>query len=125
MSDRRARAAATLARLGLDAEAIAAGRIVESEIRERLAGADGEALVAALGELPSPAVATGTYTLKFELSGFAPLVRSGIIVPVRQTITVDAQMKLAALQETVTVSSASPSVKSAKTIRRLLQLVVG
>ena len=58
MSERRARAAATLARLGLDAEAIAAGRVVESEIRGRLAGADGEALVAALGELPSPAVAT-------------------------------------------------------------------
>ena len=57
MSDRRARAAATLARLGLDAEAIAAGRVVESEIRERLAGEDGEALAAALGELPSPAVA--------------------------------------------------------------------
>ena len=57
MSDRRARAAATLARLGLDAEAIAAGRVIESEIRERVAGADGAALVAALGELPSPAVA--------------------------------------------------------------------
>ena len=57
-----------------------------------------------------PAVATGTYTLKFELSGFAPLVRAGIIVPVRETVTVDAQMKLAALQETVTVNSASPTV---------------
>jgi hypothetical protein len=57
-----------------------------------------------------PAVATGTYTLKFELGGFAPLVRAGIVVPVRQTITVDAQMKLATLQETVTVSSASPTV---------------
>ena len=57
-----------------------------------------------------PAVATGTYTLKFELGGFAPLVRSGIVVPVRQTITVDAQMKLATLQETVTVSGSSPTV---------------
>jgi hypothetical protein len=57
-----------------------------------------------------PAVATGTYTLKFELSGFAPLVRPGIDDPVRQTITVDAEMKIAALQETVTVNSASPTV---------------
>jgi hypothetical protein len=57
-----------------------------------------------------PAVATGTYSLKFELGGFAPLVRSGIVVPVRQTITVDAQMKLATLQETVTVTGASPTV---------------
>ena len=57
-----------------------------------------------------PAVNSGTYTLKFELAGFAPLVREGIVVPVRQTITVDADMKLASLQETVTVSGASPTV---------------
>src|SRR5262245_56007767 len=57
-----------------------------------------------------PAVATGTYTLKFELGGFAPLSREGIVVPVRQTITVDAQMKLASLQETITISGASPTV---------------
>src|SRR5262249_59317423 len=53
---------------------------------------------------------TGTYQLKFELTGFAPLLREGIIVPVRQTITVDAEMKLASLQETVTVSGQSPTV---------------
>src|SRR4029079_8719623 len=57
-----------------------------------------------------PAVATGTYTLKFELGGFAPLTRDGIVVPVRQTITVDAQMKLASLQEPITISGASPTV---------------
>ena len=57
MSDRAARAAATLARLGLDPDAVAAGHVVESEVRERLAGADGEALAAALGELPSLPVA--------------------------------------------------------------------
>ena len=37
-------------------------------------------------------------------------VREGIVVPVRQTITVDAAMKLASLQETVTVSGSSPTV---------------
>src|ERR1043166_2393761 len=57
-----------------------------------------------------PAVNNGTYTLKFELTGFAPLVREGIVVPVRQTITVDASMKLASLQETVTVSGQSPTI---------------
>src|SRR5262245_37552009 len=57
-----------------------------------------------------PAVNTGTYTLKFELAGFAPLVREGIVVPVRQTITVDVSMKIASLQETVTVSGSSPTV---------------
>ncbi|HEV3138995.1 MAG TPA: carboxypeptidase-like regulatory domain-containing protein, partial [Vicinamibacterales bacterium] len=57
-----------------------------------------------------PAVSTGTYQLKFELTGFSPLVRTGIIVPVRQTVTVDAEMKLASLQETVTVTGQSPTV---------------
>src|SRR5207247_6985136 len=37
-------------------------------------------------------------------------VRKRNVVPVRQTITVDAEMKLASLQETVTVSGASPTV---------------
>jgi hypothetical protein len=57
-----------------------------------------------------PAVNTGMYTLKFELAGFAPLAREGVVVPVRQTITVDASMKLASIQETVTVSGQSPTV---------------
>jgi hypothetical protein len=30
-----------------------------------------------------PAVNSGTYKLTFELAGFAPLVRDGIVVPVR------------------------------------------
>jgi hypothetical protein len=62
------------------------------------------------GQYRFPAVNSGTYNLKFELAGFAPLMREGIVVPVRQTITVDAQMKLASLQETVTVTGSSPTV---------------
>ena len=62
------------------------------------------------GRYRFPAVNSGTYTLKFELAGFAPMLREGIVVPVRQTITVDAAMKLASLQETVTVSGQSPTV---------------
>jgi len=62
------------------------------------------------GQYRFPAVNSGTYRLTFEIAGFAPLVRDGIVVPVRSTITVDAAMKLAQLQETVTVSGASPTV---------------
>jgi hypothetical protein len=57
-----------------------------------------------------PGVASGTYTLAFELAGFSKLTREGIVVPVRTTITVDAQMKLASIQETVTVTGESPVV---------------
>src|SRR6188474_2092646 len=50
-----------------------------------------------------PAVPSGTYTLTFELAGFVKLVRTGLDVPIRQTVTVDVQLKVAALQETITV----------------------
>jgi hypothetical protein len=62
------------------------------------------------GQYRFPAVNSGTYSLRFELTGFSPMVRQGIVVPVRQTITVDVPMKLASLQETVTVSGSSPTV---------------
>ena len=57
MSARRDEAAATLARLGLDPEGVQAGRVAADAVVPLLAGADGAALAAALGELPSPAVA--------------------------------------------------------------------
>src|SRR5262245_45266485 len=68
------------------------------------------ATTSSTGQYRFPAVNSGTYTLKFELGGFAPLVREGIVVPVRQTITVDGTMKLASLQETVVVTGSSPTV---------------
>ncbi len=64
----------------------------------------------ASGQYRFPAVNSGTYRLTFQLAGFSDLVREGIVVPVRSTITVDAALKLASLQETVTVSGASPTV---------------
>src|SRR5439155_1731731 len=53
----RDEAAATLARLGLDHEAVRAGRVGADAVAPLLAGADGAALAVALGELPSPEVA--------------------------------------------------------------------
>ena len=54
MSDRRGEAAATLARLGFDAAALERGEVEAERLVPVLAGADGEALATALGELPSP-----------------------------------------------------------------------
>src|SRR5437870_1295438 len=68
------------------------------------------AVTNASGQYRFPAVNTGTYKITFQLAGFSDLVREGIVVPVRSTITVDATMKLASLQETVTVTGASPVV---------------
>ena len=68
-----------------------------------------------------PAVPSGTYTVTFELAGFSTLVRADIVVPVRQTVTVDSQLKVARVQETITVKGESPvvDVENAKVGERL------
>jgi hypothetical protein len=70
-----------------------------------------------------PAVPSGTYKVTFELPGFATLVREDVVVPVRQTVTLDVEMKMATLQETVTVTGESPvvDVENAKVGARLDQ----
>lgn len=57
-----------------------------------------------------PALPPGNYRLSYELGGFGTLVRDPIVVQVGFTATVSVQMQVASLQETVTVSGASPVV---------------
>jgi hypothetical protein len=58
VSERHARATGLVTRLGLDPAALEAGDVGAERVASLLAGADGGALVDALGDLPSPAVAT-------------------------------------------------------------------
>jgi hypothetical protein len=62
------------------------------------------------------ALPPGTYTVGFELTGFAPLKREGIIVQVARTARVDIELGVGSLQETVTVSGASPVVDVSTTV---------
>jgi hypothetical protein len=53
----------------------------------------------------------GTYSVTFSLPGFSSLKRDGIELPANFTAPVSAELKVGALEETVTVSSgASPIV---------------
>ena len=52
----------------------------------------------------------GTYTVTFSLAGFSTSRREGIELTGSFTATVDAEMRVGALQETVTVTGASPIV---------------
>lgn len=52
----------------------------------------------------------GTYTITFSLSGFGEFRREGLELPSNFTATVNAELKVGALEETVTVSGASPVV---------------
>jgi hypothetical protein len=62
------------------------------------------------GQYRFPTLPPGTYRLTFELTGFSTVVRDGIVVQVGFTATVPVQLAVASLQETVTVSGASPVV---------------
>jgi outer membrane receptor protein involved in Fe transport len=61
------------------------------------------------------ALPAGVYTLTFELQGFQTLKREGIRVLINQTLTVDAQLNVATLAETITVSGESPVVDTSTT----------
>lgn len=58
----------------------------------------------------------GTYALGAELSGFAPLKRDGILIQVAVTARVDLELGVGTVQETVTVSGASPVVDVSSTV---------
>lgn len=57
-----------------------------------------------------PGVPPGTYRVTYELTGFGTVVREGVIVGLGFTATINAEMKVASLQETVTVTGESPVV---------------
>jgi hypothetical protein len=62
------------------------------------------------------ALPPGVYDLTFELSGFQIVKREGIRVVINTTLTVDQQMQVATLQETVTVTGESPVVDTSTTL---------
>jgi len=56
-------------------------------------------------QLPS-----GTYRLRYELSGFQPLIREDLTIGVGFAAKVDIALKIGSVQESITVSGASPIV---------------
>ncbi|MGE5834337.1 MAG: carboxypeptidase regulatory-like domain-containing protein [Acidobacteriota bacterium] len=72
-----------------------------------IAGAD--------GTYRFPALPAGVYTLTFELAGFQKITRENIRVVINTTLTLDAQLAVATLQESLTVSGQSPIVDTSTT----------
>ena len=52
----------------------------------------------------------GTYTVTFSLSGFSTVRREGVVLTASFNANVSAEMKVGALEETITVSAATPIV---------------
>jgi carboxypeptidase family protein/TonB-dependent receptor-like protein len=59
----------------------------------------------------------GTYAVTFTLPGFSPLVRDGMTLPSNFTATVNAELTVGSIQETVTVSGQAPVVDVQSTQR--------
>ena len=59
----------------------------------------------------------GVYTVTFTLPGFSTIKREGLELPSNFTATVNADMKVGALEETVVVTGASPVVDTSSTAR--------
>src|SRR2546428_1353820 len=60
----------------------------------------------------------GTYKVTFTLPGFNTFVREGIVLESDFTANVNAQMKVGGVEETITVSGASPVVDVQSTMSR-------
>ena len=61
------------------------------------------------------ALPPGVYSIDFELTGFNTVKRQDVRVIINQTLSVDMQLQVATLQETVTVTGASPVVDTSTT----------
>ena len=77
-------------------------------------GASRTATTAANGTFLMPAMPLGTYKVTAELSGFSTMVRDGFRLGVGETVAVNFTMRVASLQESVTVSGTSPLVDNKK-----------
>ncbi len=67
------------------------------------------------GNYRFPGVPPGTYTLTYELVGFNTVRREGIQITLGFTATVNVELALATLQETVTVTGESPVIDTSAT----------
>lgn len=67
------------------------------------------------GRYRFPSLPSGTYSLTFELAGFQTFTRQNIVLTIGTTLTVDGQMQVATLNESVTVTGESPVVDMATT----------
>src|SRR5262245_9002180 len=57
-----------------------------------------------------PSLPEGSYALAFELSGFQTYKRGNVVLALGQTLTVDVQLQVQSLEESVTVTAESPVV---------------
>jgi hypothetical protein len=73
------------------------------------------AVTSETGTYEFPRLSIGTYSVKFELAGFKTVVNQDIFVTVGFNAQVNGQMGISTVQETITVTGASPIVDTRET----------
>jgi len=73
------------------------------------------AVTSGSGTYQFPRIEIGTYTVKFELTGFKTVVNEGIKVTVGFSAQINAHLGVSTVQETVTVTGQSPIVDTKET----------
>jgi hypothetical protein len=63
-----------------------------------------------VGQYNFPAVQPGTYSIRTALTGYRTLERTGVRIGTQQFLTLDLELELGTLQETVTVTGQSPLI---------------
>jgi outer membrane receptor protein involved in Fe transport len=64
------------------------------------------------GRFTIPTLLPGTYTVRAELQGFQTTTQQGLIIAVGQEVTLDLTLRLAGVQESVTVTAEAPLVEA-------------
>ena len=66
------------------------------------------------------ALRPGTYTVKFELPGFSTVIREGVVLTSDFTATINSDLKVGGLEETLTVTGESPIVDTSSITQRVV-----
>jgi hypothetical protein len=70
------------------------------------------------GRYTIPDLRPGTYRLSFSLTGFKTVVRDGVELSGTAVLNVNAELEVGGVQETITVSGATPAVDLQSTTRQ-------
>ncbi len=73
------------------------------------------AVTSETGAYRFPRIPIGTYTVSFEIAGFKKFVRSDVIIQAGFNAEINAKLEISTVQETVTVTGASPVVDTQST----------
>ena len=62
------------------------------------------------GAYTFPSIPPGTYSVEFSLEGMKPVTKTGVVIGLMQTGRADADLKVAAVTEAITVTASAPAV---------------